>query len=538
MWGTRKFHRMITGKNYIGNKLSSTGSSTFKTVNPVLNIENSPLFYDATPTEIEEAVTLASHAYRNYRQVSGASKAVFLKAIATEIEALGDELIDTYTSESGLPQGRALGERGRTIGQLLQFATLLEEGSWVEASIDTAQENSSPIPKVDLRKILVATGPVVIFGASNFPLAFSTAGGDTAAALAAGCPVIVKAHPMHSGTSELVASAIIKAAKITGMPDGVFSHLNGKDMAVGSALVQHPSVKSVAFTGSLKGGKALFDLANKRPEPIPVFAEMGSLNPVVLLPEILAEKATTLGHNYANSIGMGSGQFCTNPGLLIGIKSPDFDQFIDSLSKVISEQEPQCMLHPVIAENYTKMSNLMQQERHINTVGQYEKPVAENYARARITSVSAQEFISNPVLQQEVFGPYSLIIECKNASELQLVATQLEGQLTATIMGTETEVAQYKNVIDTLTEKVGRMLFNGVPTGVQVCPSMQHGGPFPASTDSRFTSVGTGSIKRFVRPVCFQNWPSNLLPEELQNTNHIGLFRMINGNYSREDIRV
>ncbi|PCH77184.1 MAG: aldehyde dehydrogenase (NADP(+)) [Flavobacteriaceae bacterium] len=528
---------MITGKNYIGNKLSATGNSTFKTVNPVLNLENTTLFHEASPSEINEAVAIASQAYREYRQVSGSSKALFLRAIATEIEALGDLLIETYTSESGLPQGRAIGERGRTMGQLQQFATLLEEGSWVEASMDTAQKDRRPIPKVDMRKMLIATGPVVVFGASNFPLAFSTAGGDTAAALAAGCPVIVKAHPMHSGTSELVASAIIKAANDTGMPEGVFSHLNGKGIAVGTALVQHPDVKSVAFTGSLKGGKALFDLANKRPEPIPVFAEMGSLNPVVLLPEILEEKAEELGTNYANSIMMGSGQFCTNPGLLIGIKSPGLERFIISLGTAISQQEPQCMLHPVIASNYNNLSDQMQQESHINTVGQYDKSVAENHSRARITSISAQEFISNPTLHQEVFGPYSLIITCENKQQLQEVVSSLEGQLTATIMGTNTEVTTYKNTIDTLTEKVGRILFNGVPTGVEVCPSMHHGGPFPASTDGRFTSVGTGAIKRFVRPVCFQNWPSSLLPQELQNNNSIGLFRYINGNYSRENIK-
>ncbi len=529
---------MITGKNYIGTTLSAAGNRTFKTVNPVLNIENTTLFHEATPSEINDALTLASQAYRNYRQVSGTSKAQFLRAIATEIESLGDELIKTYITESGLPQGRAIGERGRTIGQLLQFATLLEEGSWVEASIDTAQKNRSPIPKVDLRKMLIATGPVVVFGASNFPLAFSTAGGDTASALAAGCPVIVKSHPMHAGTSELVASAIIKAAKSTGMPNGVFSHLNGKEIAAGSALVQHSSVKSVAFTGSFKGGKALFDLANKRPNPIPVFAEMGSLNPVVFLPDLLKEKAEELGKEYANSIVLGAGQFCTNPGLLIGLKSNELDVFINSLGSAISQQEPQCMLHPVIANNYKKMSHQMQQEMHINTVGQYNKPITENYGRAQISRISAKEFISNPTLHQEVFGPYSLVVECKNTTELQQVANALEGQLTATIMGTNTEISKYKNVIDSLTEKVGRILFNGVPTGVEVCPSMQHGGPFPASTDGRFTSVGTGAIKRFVRPVCFQNWPNSLLPIELQDKNSIGLFRLINGKYSAEDIRI
>ena len=319
---------MITGKNYIGSQLSGKGSKTYKTINPQLNIENEYLFNEATSDEINDAVTLASTAFKTFRTISGEKKAAFLNAIADEILALDDELIQIYCSESGLPKGRAKGERGRTVFQLRSFAELVADGSWIEATIDTAQPERTPIPKPDVRKMLVPLGPVVVFGASNFPLAYSTAGGDTAAAFAAGCPVIVKSHPMHAGTGELVASAIIKAAEKTGMPNGVFSNLNSSGIEVGVQLVQHPEVKAVGFTGSIRGGRALFDLASQREEPIPVFAEMGSINPVVMFPEALKERGASLAKTYAGSITLASGQFCTNPGLLLGIKGESLNNFI------------------------------------------------------------------------------------------------------------------------------------------------------------------------------------------------------------------
>ena len=312
---------MITGKNYIGNQRYATGSITYKTFNPQLNIENEYVFYEATSEEINEAVSLASNAFKTFRNISRLKKATFLNAIADEILVLDDELIQTYCLETGLPEGRAKGERGRTVGQLRSFAELVSEGSWVEAAIDTAEPDRAPIPKPGVRKMMIPLGPVVVFGACNFPLAYSTAGGDTAAALAAGCPVIVKSHPMHAGTGELVSQAIIKAAQKTGMPNGVFSNLNSSGIEVGVQLVQHPKVKSVGFTGSIKGGRALYNLASKREVPIPVFAEMGSVNPVVILPEALKEHSESLAKTYAGSITLGSGQFCTNPGLLLGIKS-------------------------------------------------------------------------------------------------------------------------------------------------------------------------------------------------------------------------
>lgn len=331
---------MITGKNYIGNQQSSKGSKTYKTFNPQLNIENEHVYVEATPEEINKAVTLAANAYKTFRITSGEQKSAFLNAIADEILALDNELVKIYCSETGLPEGRAKGERGRTVGQLRSFANLVLEGSWVEATIDTALPGRTPIPKPDIRKLLVPIGPVVVFGASNFPLAYSTAGGDTAAALAAGCPVIVKSHPMHAGTGELIASAIIKAAEKTGMPNGVFSNLNSSGIEVGVQLVKHPEVKAVGFTGSIRAGRALYDLAAQREEPIPVFAEMGSINPVIILPEALKKRGESLAKTYAGSITLGTGQFCTNPGLLLGIKGEGLTHFISHLSEEIIKIEP------------------------------------------------------------------------------------------------------------------------------------------------------------------------------------------------------
>ena len=342
----------MTGKNYIGNLQSAKGDHTFKTFNPELNKENDAVFTEASSEEIREAVNLASEAFKEYSTISGIKKATFLNTIADEILALDDTLIQMYCSETGLPEGRAKGERGRTVGQLRSFATLVAEGSWVEATIDTAQPNREPMPKLDLRKMNIALGPVVVFGASNFPLAYSTAGGDTAAALAAGCPVIVKSHPMHAGTGELVASAIIKAAEKTGMPNGVFSNLNSSGIEVGQELVAHSKVKAVGFTGSIKGGRALLDIAAKREEPIPVFAEMGSINPVVILPKALDNRNEEIAKTYAGSITLGAGQFCTNPGLILGIKSDSLSVFRNHLSQEIMDINPSCMLHPNIKKGY------------------------------------------------------------------------------------------------------------------------------------------------------------------------------------------
>ncbi|AXT21140.1 aldehyde dehydrogenase family protein [Flavobacteriaceae bacterium AU392] len=527
---------MITGKNYIGNQLKAEGTETYKTFNPQLNIENVTTFVEATSDEIDQAAVLASKAFKEYQELSGQKKAEFLNAIADEIEALGDVLIETYTSESGLPAGRAQGERGRTVGQLRAFAAHITEGSWVGASIDTAQPERQPLPKADLRKMLIPLGPVVVFGASNFPLAFSTAGGDTAAALAAGCPVIVKSHPMHAGTGELVASAIIKAAEKTGMPNGVFSNINSSGIEVGQKLVQNPEVKGVGFTGSIRGGRALFDLASQRPEPIPVFAEMGSINPVVLLPEALKEKGSDWAKIYAGSITLGSGQFCTNPGLLLGVRSDELTAFIAELGEEISKIEPTCMLHPNINNAYqtNKAKTIVQPE--LDVIADYDTAVQSNYAQQAVTKVKGSDFIANKALHQEVFGPFSLVVECNDETQLEEVINHLEGQLTGTVIGNGDDINANRTIISALQNRVGRIIFNGVPTGVEVCPSMQHGGPYPASTDSRFTAVGVDSIKRWVRPFSYQNWPNELLPDALKNENPLHILRLVDNTETRGKI--
>ena len=519
----------VTGKNFIGNQLSAKGNKTFKTFNPQTNSENKYSFIEANSEEINLAVTLAEDAFQKYSKKSGKEKAIFLRAIADEIEALGENLVNVYMSESGLPAGRAAGERGRTVGQLRAFAAHVEEGSWVEASIDTAQPERQPIPKVDLRKMNVPLGPIVVFGASNFPLAFSTAGGDTAAALAAGCPVIVKSHPMHAGTGELVSGAIIRAAEKTGMPNGVFSNLNSSGIEVGQQLVQHPKVKGVGFTGSIRGGRALYDTAAQRTEPIPVFAEMGSINPVVLLTEALSTGADNWAKTYAGSITLGAGQFCTNPGLLLGIKGAGLDQFGQTLAEEIVKVEPTCMLHPNIYGAYESGKARAISQEGLEILADYNNESSANYGRQIVSKVSGSMFLENPTLHHEVFGPFSLIVECEDESQLEEILHNLEGQLTGTVIATDSEIASNSGIVSALQNRVGRIIFNGVPTGVEVCPSMLHGGPYPASTDSRFTAVGVDSIKRWVRPFSFQAWPNSLLPDELKNENPLNILRNVNG---------
>lgn len=527
---------MITGKNYIGIALSGVGSRTYRTFNAELNIENENVFTEATEAEINEAVELATEAFGIFSATSGAEKSKFLNAIADEILALDDALIRMYCSESGLPEGRAKGERGRTVGQLRAFAELVLEGSWVEATIDTSQPDRSPVPKPDVRKMLVPLGPVVVFGASNFPLAYSTAGGDTAAALAVGCPVIVKSHPMHAGTGELVASAIIKAAEKTGMPNGVFSNLNSSGIEVGVQLVKHPGVKAVGFTGSIRGGRALFDLASQRDEPIPVFAEMGSVNPVVLLPGALDQRSQSLAKTYAGSITLGSGQFCTNPGLLLGFKGAALSQFIEQLSEEILQIEPSCMLHPNIHGAYQHNKSNALSQAGLSVMADFGSEVKSNYARQAVTTVDGREFLTNPTLHQEVFGPYSMVVQCEDKHEMETIISNLEGQLTGTVIAEGDDATRYSNVVETLKSRVGRIIFNGVPTGVEVCPSMVHGGPYPASTDSRFTAVGIHSIKRWVRPFGYQDWPDTLLPDALKNANPLGISRLINNTQTHNKI--
>jgi NADP-dependent aldehyde dehydrogenase len=488
---------------------------------------------DATSVEIDETVQKAHKAFLMYRNLSGKEKAQLLRKIADEIETLGDALISTASKESNLPEARLTGERGRTTGQLRLFASLVEEGSWVEASIDTAIPDRQPLPKPDIRKMLIPMGTIAVFGASNFPLAFSTAGGDTASALAAGCTVVVKAHPAHPETSNLVAQAIWNALEKCNLPKEIFGHLHGKSADVGKNLVLHPLVKAVAFTGSFNGGKALFDLANQRKNPIPVFAEMGSINPVILLPNALKNRAESIATQFAGSITLGAGQFCTKPGILIGVENADLENFIATLSQQITNTKPATMLYEGIAFNYDCQRRILSAQNGVKVEAEASTPADKGQGLPTLASVYATEFLKNPTLHEEVFGAFALIIKCKHQGEIQQVIQSLAGQLTATIIGEKEELVNSKDLVDTLREVVGRIVFNGVPTGVEVCYSMQHGGVFPATTDSRFTSVGTGAIKRFVRPVAFQNCPDDLLPSELQASNPLNIWRLVNGEWGK-----
>ena len=526
----------INGKNLIGFGESTGSENTFQGYNPETGAVLPTDFFIASQKEVEEALELASSAFAVFKNMTWNKRAVFLRAIADEMEALSDVLVERASAETGLPAARIIGERGRTTFQLRMFADHIEEGSWVEATIDTAQPERTPIPKVDLRKMMVPLGPVVVFGASNFPLAYSVAWGDTAAALAAGCPVLVKAHPGHSGTSALVGQAVTKAAKDTGMPDGVFSLLYDNGFSVGSALVGHPATQAVGFTGSLTGGRALFDIAAKREVPIPVFAEMGSTNPVILLPEAMNKRAAQVAHEYAGSITLGVGQFCTNPGLILGIKGDGLNAFASSLTNAITDSIPATMLHSGISEAYKTNKSAMIAQSGVEMIGEAEVEAASAQARPTIARASGQQFIDNPQLHEEVFGPFSLLIECESATELEQAVEALQGQLTSTVIGEADDFEHFGGLLNKLREKAGRIVFNGVPTGVEVCPAMQHGGPYPATTDSRFTAVGVHSIKRFVRPVSFQNAPQSVLPEALHNENNLNIWRTIDGELTRTSI--
>lgn len=523
-------------KNIIGFSESEGTGKILQGVNPVDNTMLDDKFFIASAADVNEALTKADLAFASFKQSGADARAAFLEKIADEMEALGDVLVKRASLETGLPEARIIGERGRTTGQLRMFAQHIREGSYVEASIDTAMPDRTPIPKPDLRKIMVPLGPVVVFGASNFPLAYSVAGGDTAAALATGCPVLVKAHPGHPGTSALVGGAIVKAAKETGMPDGVFSLLFDSGFAVGKALVGHPATKAVGFTGSLGGGRALFDIAAQRDSPIPVFAEMGSINPSILLPEALNVRANDIADTYAGSITLGVGQFCTNPGLIIGIAGDGLDSFISQLATAIDQAQPATMLHSGISTSYRQKSKDMADQLGVELIGKASIDAADGQGQPTLAKAPGAEFINNPKLHEEVFGPFSLIIECKDKAELAACCTKLSGQLTTTIIGENDEFAEYKDLLSELREKAGRIIFNGVPTGVEVCPSMVHGGPYPATTDSRFTAVGVNSIKRFLRPVSFQDAPEAILPRALHNENTLKIWRLVNGDLTKEHV--
>jgi NADP-dependent aldehyde dehydrogenase len=490
------------------------------------------MFKDATINEINEMMQQSWTAFHVYRKMSLKQRADFMRTIAVELEACGDELIQTAMRETNIPETRMRSERGRTIFQLNSYADACERGEWLEARIDTATTGKKS-PKPDIRKMLVPLGPVVVFGSSNFPFAYSTAGGDTACAFAAGCPVIIKAHPAHPQTSETVANAILKAAGKCKMPKGIFAHVHGVSFEVGKTLVMHQHTKAVGFTGSFIGGKQLFDWANQRNEPIPVFSEMGSINPVFLLPGKLKQSPAEIAKMYAGSITLGVGQFCTNPGLIIGIDSDELKTFVHDLGNIIQQTATGLMLHPGIAKAYKEKRGEALLQDDVDLVAESETPVKENEGLPTIATASGQAFLNNPVLHKEVFGPYSLVIRCKDMNEMTEVAKHLEGQLTSTLMATDDDIKNNDELVEAVKNICGRFILNGVPTGVEVCLSMHHGGPFPATTDSRFTAVGADGIKRFARPIAFQNWSNDLLPDELKEENPLKIWRTVNNELKR-----
>ncbi|MDQ4141153.1 MAG: aldehyde dehydrogenase (NADP(+)) [Bacteroidota bacterium] len=514
----------------------SPQSNTFRAFNPTKGEWLTTEFTESTPEEVAAAAEKAEAAFLIYRKKSGAERAEFLQKIGEEIMNLGDALITLCQEESGLPEARLQGERGRTIGQLNMFAALLREGSWVDATIDTAIPDRKPLPKSDLRRMNIALGPVGIFGASNFPLAFSVAGGDTASALAAGCTVVVKGHPAHPGTSQLIAEAVLRAAKATNMPDGVFSMVHGQSTAVGMALVEHPLIKAIGFTGSYRGGKALFDAAARRPEPIPVYAEMGSTNPVFILPGALQERGDNLAQGLAASVSMGVGQFCTNPGMVVAQQSAESEQFLNKTTEVFTGLTAGTMLTPNIKKAFDAGIQKLTQTTGVSVLATGVSNESVCGGTPHLLRTDAATFIANPEIGEEVFGPSTVYISATGKEELMAIANGLHGHLTATLQATSEDLVEYADLISILERKVGRLLINGFPTGVEVCASMVHGGPFPATTDSRTTSVGTAAIYRFSRPICYQDFPDNVLPAELQNSNPLGIWRNVNGQLTKDKI--
>jgi len=526
----------LHGKNFIGRKLSGEGTARFSGINPTKAEELEPSFYKATEAEIDQALALAERGFEEYREQPAERVASFLERIAEDILGLGDELIRRAQAETALAEGRLTGERARTVNQLKMFAELVREGSWVDARIDRAMPDRKPLPKPDVRRMLVPIGPVVVFSASNFPFAFSVAGGDTASALAAGNPVVVKAHSAHPGTSELVARAVHSAAERTKMPEGVFSMVQGRGHEVGLRLVRHPATRAVGFTGSLQGGRALFDAAVARPDPIPVYAEMGSTNPVFVLPDALKKNGNGIAEGLVQSVTLGVGQFCTSPGLVFGMAGASWETFLGQAGQFAGKSPPGTMLYQGLCDRFHEGVEQTRGVAGVRVAGQSAAAGKAGQAPAIVLATDGKTFLQQTSLSEELFGPSALMVGCSSADELERIARSLPGQLTATIHGTEEDLAANRKLISILQQKVGRLIFNGFPTGVEVCPSMHHGGPYPATTYAHFTSVGTAAIHRFARPVCFQNFPDAMLPAELRNKNERGIWRTVDGKMTKEDL--
>lgn len=508
-----------------GQRFAAAGAATFIAHAAAGGGPLAPSFPEATAAEIDRAVVAAADAFPVFAASAPAARAALLEAIAAEIEALGDALLERAHAETGLPLARLTGERARTCGQLRLFAAVAREGSWVDARIDPALPQRQPLPRPDVRRMLRALGPVAVFGASNFPLAFSVAGGDTASALATGNPVVVKGHPAHPGTSELVAGAVVRAIDRTELPPGVFSLLHGRTPETSLALVRHPALEAVGFTGSATAGRALFAAAAARERPIPVFAEMSSLNPVILLPGALAARGAAIAAAAKNSFTLGAGQFCTKPGLIVAVGSPAWDSFAAALAREAAAVAPAPMLHAGIAAAFSAA---------VRSLADVEWLVQGPAAHVARTTVAAWRV--RPELRHEIFGPFTLLLTARDEAEVHAFAAALDGQLVASVHGEPDELGAAGPLLDRLARRAGRLVVNGWPTGVEVCHAMHHGGPWPATTDPRFTSVGTAALARFVRPVCYQDCPAALLPPELRDANPLGLLRLVDGRPTRDPL--
>jgi NADP-dependent aldehyde dehydrogenase len=526
---------MLQGVSIVNGEPRRSGGDEFRATEPATGARLEPVYRSATADDVDLAANLAEDAFAVYSRVSGKERARLLRGIAAGIEAIADELVVCAHRETALPEARLRGEAARTTNQLLLFASVVEEGSWAMARIDPALPARKPLPRADIRSVLRPLGPVAVFGSSNFPLAFSVAGGDTASALAAGNPVVVKAHSAHPATSELVGQVIVRAVAECGLPAGVFALLYGAGSKVGAALVEHPAIKAVGFTGSLSAGRSLMERAAARPEPIPCYMEMSSTNPFFLLPEALAARGAQIAEGLYGSFTMGVGQFCTKPGLVFLPRNAAADAVVAVLAGRVAAGAAAPMLTPGIAKSY-----------HAGVAGRKQYALAQSNATLRegatevapsLFEIDGAALLAEPTLAEEIFGPCTLVIRYETQVELLALTQSLEGQLTATLHGTAADIAAHAGLIAVLERKAGRLVVNGFPTGVEVCHAMVHGGPYPATSDSRTTSVGTQAIYRFARPVCYQDFPQAALPGELKDANPLGILRMVEGIYTRDAVQ-
>lgn len=528
---------MISGYSIVNGEPLKTGAGVFAALNPSTGETLEPQFHDASIEDLNQAAGLAAEAVVSYHQTAGRERAEFLRQISAGIEAISSELVARAHAETALTEARLNGELARTTAQLRLFARMVEDGSWVDARIDLAEPERKPLPRPDLRSMLRPIGTVAVFGASNFPLAFSVAGGDTASALAAGNPVLVKGHPAHPGTSELVAQVIANVVRERGLHPGVFALLFGSN-ELGAALVRHRSVRAVGFTGSLAGGKALMDICAGRPDPIPCFTEMSSVNPVFVLPGALRENAAKIAAGLFASFTLGVGQFCTKPGLVYLPANEDGDAFLADLKQLVEKSGCPTMLTEGISRSYRSGVNHRSSKSAVRSLAQASAPAGLSSCSAipALFEIDARDFLKESDLTAEIFGPSTLIVRFESREEMLALANALEGQLTATLHGTEDDLIYHPDLIGILERKAGRLIVNGFPTGVEVTHAMVHGGPFPATSDSRFTSVGALAIYRWVRPVCYQDFPQSCLLDELKNENPLGIVRMVNGTLTRDAV--